>query len=405
MAKIGIMGGTFNPIHHVHLIMAEEARRQFDLGVIWFMPSKNPPHKDKTEIVSDEHRKRMIKHAIQHNPYFLFSDLELKREGTTYTKDTLAFLKKKHPEDEFYFILGGDSLAAMESWCEPAFIFQNCHILAANREQQDNGEITSWISYYEDKYHAEISEIQMPAISISSQMIRKKIQNNHAISDYVPLCVERYIKGNQLYGYHEPLFPDVPSDIEIIKYLSANQKPKRLIHTLGVAMTAANMAEMFNCSARKAYLAGLLHDCAKYLTGREQIQKCEEFDIQLTDIERENTALIHGKLGAHFARTIYHIEDEDILNAITYHTTGRPCMSDLEKIVYLADFMEPGRNMKCKPYSLKEIRKACFSNLDQAMAMVLECSINHLKKSGNPIDTLTIKTYHYYSKKESDKIC
>ena len=104
MARIGIMGGTFNPVHNVHLIMAEEARRQFRLKKVLFMPSKNPPHKKKKEIASEGHRKRMIEHAICDNPSFVFSDLELKREGTTYTSDTLAQLKRQYPKDKLYFI-------------------------------------------------------------------------------------------------------------------------------------------------------------------------------------------------------------------------------------------------------------------------------------------------------------
>lgn len=398
MARIGIMGGTFNPIHHVHLIMAEEARRQFRLKKVLFMPSKNPPHKERDVIVSDKHRKRMIKHAIADNPYFSFSDMELKREGTTYTKDTLADLREQHPEDTFYFILGGDSLAAMETWYKPAEIFANCHILAANREEPDNGQIQKWITFYEKKYGARLSEIQMPPIAISSKMIRKKLDDGHSISDYVPSCVERYIKSNGLYGYTKPLFKKVPSETEIIKVLSANLKPKRMLHTHGVAVTAANLAGIYGYSTHDAYIAGLLHDCAKYLSFEEQKRICKEQKISLTDIEKANPVLIHGKLGAYFARTKYQIEDERILNAITYHTTGRPAMELLEKIVYLADFMEPGRTMTCPLYNLTEIRKMCFSDINQAMAMVLADSVEYLKKMGTPIDTLTLDTLNYYQK-------
>lgn len=398
MLKIGIMGGTFNPVHNVHLIMAEEARIQFGLDEVLFMPSKNPPHKEKSQITSDEHRKRMIQHAIQGNPYFKFSDIELKREGITYTKDTLMHLRKKHPEDRFYFVLGGDSLAAMDTWCEPEFIFQNCHVLAANRDTTNNHKIQEWIRYYKDKYNADVSEIVMPSISISSEMIRKKLTSGRSIADYCPADVERYIKVNQLYGFQGRISEGELADSEMIKYLAACLKPRRFIHTLGVAVTAANMAAVHGCDSEKAYRAGLLHDCAKYFTGKEQIALCDREGISLTPVERENTALIHGKLGAFFARNRYGVKDENILSAIVYHTTGRPEMHLLEKIIYLADFIEPERNMKCKPYSLKEIRKACFTDIDKALAMVLECSVMFLKKSGKPIDQLTIETYNYYKK-------
>lgn len=398
MARIGIMGGTFNPIHHVHLIMAEEARRQFRLKKVLFMPSKNPPHKEKKSIVSDAHRKRMIKHAIADNPHFEFSDVELKREGTTYTRDTLAFLKERHPDAAFYFILGGDSLASMESWYEPEEIFANCHILAAGRDDTDGSRIQKWMAFYREKYKARISEIHMPLLAISSEMIRKKLDDGHSISDYVPSCVERYIRANALYGCQEPLFEKTPPTPELIKVLSANLKPKRMLHTHGVAVTAANLAGIYGCQTKDAYVAGLLHDCAKYLTAGEQLQLCEENQIFLTDVEKQNPVLIHGKLGAFFAKSKYRIEDEEILSAIAFHTTGRPAMKLLEKILYLADYMEPGRDMDCAPYSLTEIRRMCFADIDKAMAMVLTNSVTYLEKQKQPIDTLTIDTWKYYRK-------
>lgn len=396
MARIGIMGGTFNPVHNVHLVMAEEARRQFGLKKVLFMPSKNPPHKKKKQIASDEHRTRMIQHAIRDNPAFVFSDLELAREGVTYTKDTVAALKQMHPEDKLYFIAGGDSLASMEKWREPAYIFKHCRILVANRDETDHGQIQKLIRRYEKNYGAKVSEIHMPLICISSEMIRKKLAEESSVAHYVPACVERYIKSNQLYGYTAPLFQKVPSETEITDYLAANLKPGRFLHTLGVAATAANLAAVHDTDPKEAFLAGLLHDCAKYLTGDELVQMCEQEGIPLSRIERENTVLIHGKLGAHFARTKYQVRNEEILSAICYHTTGRPAMGRLEKIIYLADFMEPGRKMECTPHSLADIRKMCYTDLDRALLMVLECCVTHLKQSGAPIDPLTLHTYDYY---------
>lgn len=396
MAKIGIMGGTFNPIHNAHLIMAEEARQQFHLKQVLFMPSKNPPHKKKKNIASDEHRKRMIEHAIESNPSFAFSDLELVREGTTYTRDTIEQLRELYPDDKIYFIVGGDSLAAMEEWRQPEYIFKNCHVLAANRDHADEKEIRKWFGHYRKKYGAKLSEIEMPSISVSSGMIRKKLAEGGSITNYVPDCVERYIRFNGLYGCKDPVFDGVPDDMQMIRYLASCLKPKRLLHTLGVAVTAANMAAVYDYPVRDAYVAGLLHDCAKYFTGDEMIRLCEQEGIALSDVERENTALIHGKLGAHLARTKYNIQKQEMLSAIAYHTTGRPDMGTLEKIIYLADYMEPGRMMQCSPYSLAEIRTACFQNPDRAMAMVLKCCVTYLNHTKAPVDPLTEETYQYY---------
>ncbi len=402
MAKIGIMGGTFNPIHNVHLSMAEEARTQYQLDEVRFMPSKNPPHKNKQGIAADSHRKRMIQHAIQNYPYFSFSDLELEREGTTFTRDTLAYLTETCPEDQFYFILGGDSLASLESWKEPAFIFSHCHILAANRGDVSEDKITEWIHYYKEKYGANISEIQMPSQRISSEMIRSKLASGCDVSIYCPIPVTQYIRFHGLYGCDRLIKEEMEHPMKVADMytcLSACLKPKRYIHTLGVAMTAANLAEVHGCDSTRAYTAGLLHDCAKYLTGKEQITACESAGIALSKIELENTALIHGKLGAYIARTKYGVQDKEILSAITWHTTGKPKMTLLEKIIYLADYMEPGRAMNCKPYSLTQIRGTSFENIDKALCMVLECSVKYLEKSGVPIDPQTMETYKYYRKK------
>lgn len=395
MDKIGIMGGTFNPIHNAHLIMAKEARQQFHLNKVLFMPSKNPPHKAKKDIASDSHRTRMIQHAICDYPYFEYSDMELKRDGVTYTKDTLAALKQEFPHSEIYFILGGDSLESFESWCEPAYILKNCHILAANRGHVSNEKITHWIAYYKRKYGAQISQIEMPSIEISSDMLRKKLTQGNSIQGYTPSCVEYYIRSNTLYGTTDFVYHTLKNE-EVYRILASCLTPKRYQHTLSVAVTAANLAVVHGIDQKKAYLSGLLHDCAKYLNGEELVSFCDENAILITDVERKNSALIHGKVGAYFAQTKYGVHDLDVLHAISYHTTGRPAMTRLEQIIYLADYIEPNRNMKCKPHSLSDIRKVCFLELNDALRMVLENTLTYLEKSGSVIDPLTLETYKYY---------
>ena len=125
---------------------------------------------------------------------------------------------------------------------------------------------------------------------------------------------------------------------------------------------------------------------------------CEEAGISLTEMERLNPALIHGKLGAFYAKTKYQVEDEEILSAIRYHTTGHPDMTVLEKIIYLADYIEPGRAMDCKPHSLQEVRIACFQNLDDGMRFALENGISYLREQNQPIDTISLETYEWYQK-------
>ncbi len=199
MSKIGIMGGTFNPIHYAHLILAESAYEELKLDKVLFMPSKNPPHKLHENIVSDEHRVQIVKLAIQDNPHFELSCAELKREGITYTADTLEELNKKYPQDEFYFIMGADSLFQIEDWWNPQQIFQLTNIVAAVRDHTTQPEITGQMNHLTGLYQARIHLLCTPNMDISSKMLRQYLKNGKTIRYYVPDPVVHYIRENGLY--------------------------------------------------------------------------------------------------------------------------------------------------------------------------------------------------------------
>lgn len=199
MEKIGIMGGTFNPIHFGHLILAQNALEQLELDKILFMPTNNPPHKEKAELATDYDRAQMIRLAIQGNPCFELSQLEYEREGITYTADTLTILKKQCPDTEWYFIVGADSLFEMESWKDPQTIFNLCTILAAGRDQVPAKEIDEQIKLLKENYKARIIHFKMPVIEISSSEIRNKAAEKKSVRYYVPDSVKDYIEQNGLY--------------------------------------------------------------------------------------------------------------------------------------------------------------------------------------------------------------
>ena len=167
----------------------------------------------------------------------------------------------------------------------------------------------------------------------------------------------------------------------------------RYQHTLGVMYTAAAMAMRYGEDVEKALIAGLLHDCAKCIPGTMKISLCEQNGIEISDIERQNTGLLHAKLGAYVARAEYGVEDEDILNSIKSHTTGRPDMSLLEKIIYIADFMEPGR--KELP-NMADVRKLAFEDIDNCLFRILKDSLVYLKSRDYAVDPMTEETYEYY---------
>ena len=181
---------------------------------------------------------------------------------------------------------------------------------------------------------------------------------------------------------------------QIEEKLKTALKPSRYRHTLGVAYTASCMAMVFGVDVHKAYRAGLLHDCAKCLTNEKRIFLCKKHNIQMNEAELKNPQLLHAKVGSFLAMEEFDIHDQDIINAILNHTTGRPDMSLLEKIIYIADYMEPGR--KQAP-NLSAIRKAAFEDLDKALLMILEDTLSYLHSTGSVVDTMTQKTYDFYS--------
>lgn len=186
----------------------------------------------------------------------------------------------------------------------------------------------------------------------------------------------------------------IDKDLEIYrKYIKDNLNKKRYMHSLGVSYTAASLAMAYNTNIYNAQIAGILHDCAKCYDSDELIKLCKKSGINISDTEYNSPELLHSKYGAFIAQSKLNITDEDILNAIKYHTTGRAGMSELEKIIFIADYIEPSRsNLK----DMDIIRKTAFSNIDKAITIVCQNTIDYLQAKGGEIDNTTLETYNYY---------
>lgn len=197
--KVGIMGGTFNPIHNGHLLLAQAARESLNLDRILFMPSGNSYMKETSQILDGDTRAQMVRLALLGNPYFLFSDLELKREGATYTCDTLAILKAQNPQTQYYFILGEDNLLTLKCWKNPAFILQNCVIAGAVRASEDNTRIKKAAELLKKEYQADIRILPTRRIDISSSEIRERLKSGQSIRYMLPERVYDYIQKKRLY--------------------------------------------------------------------------------------------------------------------------------------------------------------------------------------------------------------
>lgn len=180
---------------------------------------------------------------------------------------------------------------------------------------------------------------------------------------------------------------------KIRKSMRKNLDAKRFEHTLGVEYISAALAMRYGADIKNAQLAGLLHDCAKCLSDEKRLSICEKHNISINDVERRNPFLLHAKVGSFLAMEEYRVYDPDVINAILNHTTGRPGMSLLEKIVFIADYIEPGR--KQAP-NLKQIREMAFVDLDKTLLMILGDTLEYLKSTDGETDPMTQKTYEYY---------
>lgn len=198
--KIGIMGGTFDPIHNGHLMLGEYAYKQYDLDEVWFMPNPHPPHKsDKSIETLTKHRVEMTKLAIEKYPYFKISLFEVEHEGTSFSYSTMQKLKEMNPNDDFYFIIGADSLFSIEKWKHPEILFKQCRILAAYRDGKGTTEMLSQIAYLNSKFSARIMLLKTPMVDISSSDIRQKIKSGEEIEQDLPKEIIEYIDLHQLY--------------------------------------------------------------------------------------------------------------------------------------------------------------------------------------------------------------
>ncbi len=356
MRRLGIMGGTFDPIHNGHIKMAQNAMQEYHLQKVIFLTSGNPPHKKEQKILDAKIRHIMVKRAIKGIEGFEPCDWETTRQEYSYTLNTLLYFKELYPDDEIFFIIGGDSLRDFDKWYKPEEILKLCTILVYDRT---GGTIQS---DFAKVIHGE-------KIEISSTKIRQMLKNGDDISHLVPNEVSQFIKRNNLYAPHQ--------DFE--KKLKSMLSPERFAHSLGVRDTAAKMAEIFGADVKKAEIAGLLHDNAKNLDS--PYERCDDLEVELDAFEKENIGLVHAKLGAETAKCEFGITDPEVIDAIRWHTIGRKNMSLLEKIVFVADLAEPGRKF---PDS-DTLRQLAFSDIDKALRYCIERTISFNENRGFPV--------------------
>ena len=367
--RVGVMGGTFNPIHKGHLSVAESALKQFNLDEILFITGGNPPHKKDLDILPAFARHKMVCLATEDYEKFIPCDYEVLKKTYSYSLETMKYLKKQYKNTDFFFIIGADSFHDLPTWYRPRALLELCTLLVYDRDGYDMKKDYEVIK---KEYYCHVDFIQSEKINVSSSFIREEIKNGKDVSDYLPEKVYDYIKRNSLYQSR---------DKDLKKEIKKILNKERYIHSLGVSRTAAEMAKIYGANPKKAYVAGLMHDCAKNLSKSKALQKCSDYGVELDAFEHSNRALIHAKLGEKVAAAEYGITDENILQSIKWHTLGRPGMSTLEKIIYVADMIEPSREFE----GVDILRDTAFKDLDKAVIDCTKTTIAYNENKGKPV--------------------
>lgn len=379
MKKMIFFGGTFDPPHNEHIAELKAAIEETGAEKAIVMPTSSPPHKETFFKATDADRLEMCRLAFGDIRGVEVSDFEINAGGKSYSYVTLDYLKKKYPDYEILFLMGTDMLASFDKWKYPEKILSLATPLLCERTGDgETKEMT--LRRFNEKFGVEARALSYVGKDVSSTEIKFRIMLGLSTDDMLKSAVNEYIGGHSVYKADK-----------FFAFVKENEKPKRVEHTLGVMLMAKEIAAREgdgNVSQSKAILAALLHDCGKYLSP-EDYPECK-----IPDGTPE--PVIHQYLGAYIAEKVLGVEDEEIIDAIRYHTTGKPNMTLLGKIIFTADMIERGRNYD----GVENLRLATKENFENGFKAALRRSLEFVTESDRPICGLTEGAYDYYFKQE-----
>ena len=382
--RIAIYGGSFNPPHVGHVEAARSVYEELRPDRFLIIPANTPPHKELEEnSPSPEQRLEFCRLAFADIPGAEISDMEIRREGRSYTSDTVEILRREYPEAEICIVVGTDMFLSFRTWYRWQFMLETCTIAVLSREAYDNREIEEFCAELERENRARVIIIPHQPLPMSSTEIRERLRMGLG-SELLPDAVYGRIIRTNAY--------DAKPELswlwtKVMPYLDA----RRVEHVAGVESQAVLLAMHWGEDADSAAAAGILHDITKKLDKEKQLNLCEKYGIMLDIAEVENPALLHARTGAALARELFGVSDA-IHDAIRWHTTGKPDMSLLEKIIYLADYTEPTRDFD----GVEKLRELCFEDLDRAMALGLRMSLEEIRGRGAVPFRDTVAAYEYY---------
>lgn len=384
--KIGILGGTLDPVHNGHIEIAMAAMAALGLDQVALMPSGDPPHKTRATDKLD--RLRMAELAVQDRPGLYVSDLEIRRQGRTYTVDTLSTLAVEHPEVEWTYILGADALNKLDTWKEFPRIARLCAFAAVSRPGCDEDLARLRARAIGSCYRTRVDLLPVSGPALSSTAVRRRVAEGLPIDDCVPPRVAGYIREKGLYLCKY-------SEAQILDRLKGMLTWHRFTHTLGVADTAQRLAANCGVDPLRARLAGLLHDCAKSMPLDEMRQLVVKNLPDMDEEELETRAILHAPAGMVVARDVFGVRDASILSAIRKHTVGDGQMSPMDALIYVSDFIEPGR----EPFpGLEKARKLAEKDIYRAMVCCAQLTAKHLMSEGRHMHPRSKALLDHYDK-------
>ena len=389
--RIVIFGGSFNPPHIGHVEAAKTLVEALQPDRLLVIPASIPPHKELAEESPDaDERLELTKLAFAEIPDAEVLDIEIRREGKSYTAVTLEELMCLYPGSEFIFAMGTDMLLSFEEWYRFRFLLENMTLAVMARGTDDHAAILAQAEQLREKYGAKVLCLDHEPRPMASTDIRSLLPRRMGAAYLSDAVYGRIIKNGD-YGAKPELF-------WLREKAYAYLKPTRIAHVAGCESEAVSLAMHWGEDPENAAEAGILHDITKKLILSEQLILCDKYGIMNDNVERENVKLLHAKTGAALAGELFGVSDE-VYEAIRWHTTGKPDMSLLEKIIYIADYIEPNRDFD----GVDELRALAYEDLDAAMELGLRMSLADIRSCGVEPHTVTVQAYEWYSQLCADK--
>ena len=376
--KIAILGGSFDPVHAEHINIARAAAEKLQTDKLIVVPAFVPPHKQGKNMASAQDRLAMARLAFSKLKNCEVSSYELNAGGTSYTFRTVEYFRQRYPDSKIYLLVGSDMLKDFYTWKNPDEILENAELCACNREGNKvkfKAEQLRFFARFKKFFHP----IEYVGKDISSTKVRVLCAFGEELRPYLPEDVIDYIEANELYR--------VPHVKDALRFL----KPARAKHSLRVAQMAVSVGAKYRIPESTLIQAAALHDVAKNLA--PDAPELAGF----VPPEGVPAPVLHQFAGAYVAEHTLGVEEEDVLNAIRYHTSGRPNMSALEKIIFLSDMLEQGRSF---PH-VEDLREWFYRDINECMYRSLRYQIRYLKKGRGAMYPLTLRAFEYYKENRS----